>query len=419
MRTYILVVDCNNFFVSCERLFRPDLEGKPVVVLSSNDGCVVARSQEVKDIGIPMGVPHFQIKDIIKDKHIHVFSGSHDTYRNISTRVMRVIESTCEVVEQYSIDEAFISYEADSLDDVRAMASALRAKIARWVGMPVSIGIGYSKTQAKLANDYAKKTGGGVFFVDRVWCMSEGATLSPGVIWGVGSRLVARYRDAGLVDIPSIITAPVQTLERIGGVVARRLQAELSDQSVYKVGDVAGPQKSLMSSQTFGESTREAAVIRDAIAYHVRHVAAQLQQKQLMTDTFHMYIRPKDRSLTMDRWFLVSLADVTNGNAAILTAVMRVVEDVLRPGIFYNKVGILASHTRPAAALGQGSLFVEVTSRQTDVIDEILAVVPVYKGKKAVQLGRFARTPQWQAKRLLRSPQYVTAWSDVPLIKAQ
>ena len=166
---YIGVIDGNNFFVSCERLFRPDLVGKPVIVLSSNDGCVVARSQEVKDIGVAMGVPVFQIKDIIKDKGIVTFSSNFTLYRDISQRVFSVVKELLPDKEQYSIDEAFFTLEATDVVEVTHKLKVIKHEIERRVGIPVSIGLAATKTQAKYASKLAKKTGGVVVIDGCSW----------------------------------------------------------------------------------------------------------------------------------------------------------------------------------------------------------------------------------------------------------
>lgn len=417
MKTYVLLIDCNNFFVSCERLFRPDLEKRPVLVLSSNDGCAVARSQEVKDSGIAMGSPFFQIKDIIKDKGITVFSGNHTLYRNLSRRVMRVIEAEGRPCEQYSIDEAFLLFEALDAQSALAYARTLRQKIQQWVGIPVSVGIGFSKTQAKLANRYAKQTDDGVFYCDQEWCLAQVDTLPVGVIWGIGARLAERYRRFGIVTVTDVIRAPEPALRKIGGVVAVRQQAELSDRYIFKVGELAGPQKSLMSSQTFGKATANIAIILDAIAHHVRSVTTDMQQKKLVTDTFQVYLRPKDRSFTKSLWLPIYLPEATNGNATVLAAVTKVMAEAIDRRCLYNKVGLLALRTHSVARALQGQLFAEKTVSNKGNIDELLTALSSRYGSNMVQIGNFTTTPTWRAQRQLRSPQYLTDWRDVPVIQ--
>jgi len=418
MKNYIMVIDCNNFFASCERLFRPDLEEKPVLVLSSNDGCVVARSQEVKDMGVPMGVPFFQIKDIIKDKAVTVFSGNHTTYRNISKRVMQVIIGEGYISEQYSIDEAFIIYSSNSAVEALNYARYLQKKIKQWVGIPVSVGVGFSKTQAKLASEQAKKTKDGVFFVDKNWCLETGADISIGTVWGIGRRLSTRYRQFGLSTLSQLIQASVATLQKIGGVVAIRQQAELADQLIFKVGELQGPQKSLMSSQTFGAPTANKSAIYSAIAHHVRNVAEELQRKQLVTDAFQVYVRPKDRDLSISHWRPVYLPELTNGNVTILKAVLADLEAELDTSYLYNKVGILALNTRPAAMQNQGQLFASENNQTSEKLDGLLLSIGKRYGKKALKVGSFSKATSWQAKHLAQSPQYLTDWSEIPKISS-
>jgi DNA polymerase V len=418
MRRYIMVIDCNNFFVSCERLFRPDLEKKPVLVLSSNDGCVVARSQEVKDIGISMGVPYFQIKDIIKDSGIIVFSGNHTNYQHISRRIMSVIASEFPVHEQYSIDESFVAVDTSDVAEVMEIARKIRRKIWRWVGIPVSIGLGMTKTQAKLASDYAKKQPDGVYFVDKQWIVSQSPSSSVGTIWGVGSRLVKRYRVYGINSLQDILYAPSAMLQKVGGVVALRQQAELSNVSVYGVGEMSGPQKSVMSSETFGKSSSNLDVIKSAIAVHVESVSQTLQHKKLETDMFQLYLRPKNRQITLPRWWPVYIPETTAGNARILAAILSALEDAFIKGNEYDKVGVLAMNTFPQQTVRQQmSLFSsDQPSQIVTVIDDVLQVIQKKHGSKILRVGRFSSNSTWKARHNQQSPKFFTDWNHLPTV---
>jgi DNA polymerase V len=413
-----MVIDCNNFFVSCERLFRPDLEKKPVLVLSSNDGCVVARSQEVKDIGISMGVPYFLIKDIIKDKAIVTFSGNHTNYQHISRRIMSVIASEFSLHEQYSIDESFVAVDVLSVADALDSARRIRQKIGRWVGIPVSIGIGMTKTQAKLASDYAKKQSDGVYFVDKQWIISQSPSISTGTVWGVGSRLVERYRSYGITSLHDMLSAPSAMLQKVGGVVSLRQQAELSDISVYRVGDLTGPQKSMMSSETFGKSSGNIDIIKSAVAAHVESISQSLQQKKLEADTFQLYLRPKHRQISLPRWWPVHMPETTAGNAYILSAILSALEVAFVKGNEYDKVGVIAMNTRPKKdLLQQISLFPSNQLPQTTtVIDDVLRVVQKKHGTKTLRVGHFSNCTTWQARHNQQSPKFFTNWNQLPTV---
>lgn len=416
MANYILVIDCNNFFVSCERLFRPDLEGKPVIVLSSNDGCVVARSQEIKDMGIPMGVPLFQIKDSIKDKGVTLFSGNHALYRNLSQRVMAVIRAEGYRCEQYSIDEAFVVYTAPNDEAVMGYARQLRAKIRQWVGVPVSIGVGLSKTHAKLANDYAKRSTDGVFLIDAAWCRTTGAGLSVGVIWGIGARLAERYRRAGLATLNDVMDAPPLMLRTIGGRIALQQQAELTNHVAYPVGQGQGPQKSMVSSQTLGQPTADEATLLDAVTHHVTKITRELQRKKLATATFQVYLRPKDRNFYGQRWWLVALETPTNGTATVLQAVVAEVKRTLVASRQYGKVGVLAANLSADITV-QTSLFGAPLPTRHDELDSVLRYLHQHAKHHPIRLGQFIKQPKWRAKQASLSPGYVTDWAALPAVR--
>ena len=277
---YIGVIDCNNFFVSCERLFRPDLVGKPVVVLSSNDGCVVARSQEVKDMGVVMGVPIFQIKDIVKDKGITTFSSHFALYRDLSSRVFTVVKTLLPTMEIYSIDEAFFSIKADSKELLEAELRRIKIEVERQIGIPVSLGVAATKTQAKYANRLAKKAGGVVVLEPSDWDNLV-TTIPLQTIWGVGGKLELRYKEAGLRTVVDLIDCPKPRVDSLFGITGLRLQSELAGTPVYAVINKHAPQQSITSSRSFEKNVTDLAVVKDAVAYHVRQVVADLRHLRL------------------------------------------------------------------------------------------------------------------------------------------
>ena len=287
---WIGVVDCNNFFVSCERLFRPDLRKRPVIVLSSNDGCVVARSQEVKDMGVPMGVPYFKIKDIVKDNGITTFSSHFTLYRDISSRVFTVLKEELSDVEQYSIDEAFFAISGTK-EEVVARVTRIKLRIEQLVGVPVSVGVAATKTIAKVAVDQAKKTTGILVLSKTDWELAR-HELPLGDVWGVGRKLSTRFTVLGVKTVPELLhTAPV-VVEKHFGVVGLRLQAELSGDAAYPVCSTSLPQQSIMSSRSFKDATEDVMVLEDAVAFHTRAVAADLRRLGKVVSVIRVSIRP-------------------------------------------------------------------------------------------------------------------------------
>jgi len=414
---YIAVVDCNNFFVSCERVFRPDLAGKPVIVLSSNDGCVVARSQEVKDIGVPMGVPYFQVKDIIKDNSITVFSGNLPLYRDMSARVMEIIYTAQMPVEVYSIDEAFIEMTGTELEVVDRM-KRLRQQIILWTGIPVSIGIASSKTLAKFASTMAKRQVNNVFFLTDDQWQGSCATVPLTEMWGVGRRLALRYSQAGIRTAKDYCDTPVFVIEKLGGVVALRLWHELQGESVYRIENKRKIPKSLTSSRSFGKKTNAISDINDAVAYHIRHLATKIRHQNLITTMITITLFPvRGTGIPI----VVMCNDVdTNCTKSLLKITLKQMQAMYRKDYMYAKVGVVFSGLSAVDAPATHELFTGagVLHDRANRLDTILDSLTRRFAEEAPEFGRFTKTPQWQTKALYRSSRYTTDWAQLPTARS-
>ena len=416
---YTGVIDCNNFFVSCERLFRPDLLGRPVMVLSSNDGCVVARSQEIKDMGIPMGVPYFEIKDIAEKASAVSFSSHFSLYRDISARVFTVVKSVLQQVEQYSIDEAFFSYEAADIASAEVAMRRLKTTVERLVGIPVSIGLASTKTQAKYASREAKKTGGIAVLSSEDW-QSRTPTIELKDIWGVGGKLARRYREAGLHTVADCMMAPKPRLETLFGIAGLRLQAECLGQVMYPVATGLSVQKSTISSRSFKTSTTSLAVLKDAVAYHVRHAARNIRRFGLCAGMLSVTILPSrhgDFSLRGGTKGAV-FTEPINDTARLVAEAMRLTEQLYEAGVPYKKAGISLGRFVPAGVV-QPSLFLGETSPQsTQILNQTVDFLNTQIGREMVQIGRQAKMNTWSARQENLSPAYTTAWSELAIVRA-
>lgn len=415
MSGLIGLVDCNNFFVSCERLFRPDLECQPVLVLSANDGCVVARSQEVKDIGIPMGVPYFKIKDTVKDNAIQVFSGNITLYRDISRRVFAVMRREFSTVEQYSIDECFFTLTPSTT--LAARLSDIRQQIRQEVGIPVSIGVASSKTLAKIATDEAKRAQGVQVFLDTAW-QDRVAAMSLAQVWGVGRGLAEQYRSAGLETVGDLLEVDAALLRQRFGVVAARQQAELSGQLVYRVERKRSLQQSLMSSRSFKKTTMDQAVLADAAAYHVRHLAEELRSMQAGAQVVRVSLRTSRHG----DYFLrggskeAVLPQATNDTFTLMSAAQDLVSSLYESAVPYQKVGVTLSHISPETR--EQTLF---TNNEHDRSAILTAVdeLNTRADRELVTLGSRLRTADWQPQSAARSQAYTTQWSDIARVSAR
>jgi DNA polymerase V len=416
MQTWVGLLDCNNFFVSCERLFRPDLKNRPVLVLSSNDGCVVARSKEIKDNGIPMGVPYFQIKDIIKDIDAVTFSSHFALYRDISRRVFEVMRMELEEIEQYSVDEAFFVI-VGSETEIEKRVRALKDKVERVVGIPVSIGIASSKTQAKYAGSVAKKTNGVCVMPETAWRVQL-REIRLEELWGVGRSSFDAYRKKNIITAYDLLQLERRQVQSLFGVHGERLWLELKGQSAVTFSKSRMTQKSLLHSRSFKETTTDKTVLQDAIAYHVREAAEELRNMQLRACSLQVSLgtsRHGDYFLQggSKRAQIVP----TNDTFALLKVAEILIESLFKPGVPYKKAGILLTQLTPES-VGQLSMFPSANDSKTIGLMRVIDDINEGAGKGSLLLGSRLKTTAWQSSKISQSPDYTTNWKDIAVVKA-
>ncbi len=411
------LMDCNNFFVSCERLFRPDLLGKPVAVLSSNDGCFVARSQEVKDLGIPMGIPYFQVKDMCVKHDITLFSSNFTLYRDISARVMQALKSEFSTCEVYSVDEAFFSIDPGVTEEELVQ---VRKRIMQKTGIPVSIGVASTKTLAKVANGIAKK-GSGVYMLDDVRWEEIQGQVSCGSVWGIGRQTTAFLSKNGIYTVADLKRQDMSFIRKTLGVVGERLYLELSGVPVYRISDaVDGAQQSYASTRSFGKTVKDKMTLMSALGYHVAQVALKLRSDQMTTSQISIIIRgSRFGSYAGYEYSRTELLSTPTDDTALLTKeALRLLEDLYDPEIPYKKAGFIASRITPND-ITQASLFdKEMLVQKKKGIDVVTDALNTKFGRGTVSLGIVFGTEKWQEKSQLKSPEYTTRWGDLVSVKA-
>lgn len=411
--TQIALIDCNNFFVSCERLFRPDLLGKPVLVLSSNDGCVVARSQEVKDMGIHMAVPYFQIKDIVREQQIQIFSGHLALYRDVSRRVFESLRTCADTVEQYSVDEAFFVVPDDV--DAEQFIREIKQQVEQTVGIPVSIGVGFSKTQAKCASNLAKKSQGLHVLTPESWSELT-QSLSISSVWGVGRGLSVKFTGHQIHTVADLLQAPAHQIGVLFGVVGKRLQAELAGTICDPVSQKRVLQKSLMSTRSFARSTEDMDILADAAAYHARHIAADLRAMEAAVTSLRVSIRASRHG----DFFLrggtkeVVFTAPTNDTFALVNAAESAIEALYEAGVPYQKVGVSVVGIQAQSAVPQ-TLFAEEVVDNTPLL-QAMDAINLAAGTEMITIGSRLKTNTWQSRSDNRSPAYTTRWSDIATV---
>ncbi len=415
METYIGVVDGNNFFVSCERLFRPDLLQQPVLVLSSNDGCVVARSQEVKDLGIVMGMPYFQIKDLIRQKGVTVFSSNFKLYRNLSQRLFSVLKKEVEEFEQYSIDEAFFLLKAKDRQAAEVVARELKVKLERLVGIPVSIGLGANKTQAKYASRLAK-SGDGLRVLDVSTWQSLTKEIDLHLLWGVGAKSAERYRREGLLKVVDLLNYPLSLVRGKFGVVGERLRAELDGEMIFLLNPVSGGQQSLTDSRSLKKATYKQAEVLTVLAGHVEAASATLRKKQLLAETLTVIAYPA-RGQSGGFSETISLPAPTSNTSVIMKYANAVLVKRFSPEVGYRKLGITLGSLMPEN-FQNGSLFTETETVLDEGLWQTVDMLnsrfhsTVLRSGVSLQPRGLLPASSW------RSPEYVSAWQEIPTVQS-
>lgn len=419
------LIDCNNFFASCEQVFRPGLVGKPLVVLSSNDGCAIARSAEAKALGIPMGAPAFKYKDVFKQHGVLQFSANFELYGDISRRITEILTSITPRLEVYSIDESFLDISQLEIKDYTKWAQDLRNTIYQWVGVQVSIGIAPTKTLAKLASERAKKdlSLGGVLDLStpqqRQYHLPRARVED---IWGVGRKLGPRLRAIGIATVADVAAlAPARGRQILGSVHGERLVRELNGQSCYELEQVHTDQKMISASRTFGHDTDQQSVVESALASFVARATQRLRVSNrtagrvvifLSTDRHKPYYRRWGRELMLNQ--------PTADTGKLISIATEMFAGIYEKGIMYHRGGVLLTHFNSNTELQTDLLgFRDVTDfdqskKRMQAVDELHARY----GNQAVYYAAEKLGLQgWQPRKNIASPRYTTNWDELPSVR--
>lgn len=422
-----MLIDCNNFFVSCERVFRPDLVGKPVAVLSSNDGCIVARSNEVKALGIPMGVPVFQVRDLLRKHKVTLFSSNFALYGDISDRVMKTLMDYCDDVDVYSIDEAFLTFSqgaSESEESFMSLARSIRETILQEIGVPVSIGIAPTRTLAKVASELAKKGDGVVSLLAAERRVQVLESFQVGEVWNIGRAHTRRLVAHNITTAGGFCALPTSWISRHMGVVGLRIYYELSGISCFGEMGVPSERKSIMSSRSFGTPTHAVDDIYQALAGHVAEVARKVRVQDSCVSRLSVMLIRRERgddmryTYTRERVF----AHASDDTRVLLKAAHALLLESYIPGARYIKAGVLASGLVPRVLATQPTLFSEPSTTLRDDMSPLFTCVDALNTRYGKGSIRLAAEPIPQAlntavKTDHISPAYTTAWGDIVRVR--
>ena len=421
----LALVDCNNFFCSCERVFDPSLIGVPVVVLSNNDGCIISRSEEAKAIGIPMGAPLHEQKEVIRKHGVRVFSSNYTLYGDMSARVMSILRDEVGVMEVYSIDEAFLELgEGFGVEEARR----LRAKVLRWTGIPVCIGIGETKMLAKLANRHAKKNRektGGVFEMKE-----EAEELMAGVacdgLWGVGKNLARRLAGLGITTALEFKKADPVQIRKSLGVVGERMLREMNGTRCLELEEMPPDRKGVMASRSFGAPVETLEELEEALANHVSRASEKVRRFNLWATRVDVFLQTNYFRKGEPQYCPgagVNLDQPKNGTADLMGIAGKLLKRIYRSGYRYKKVGVMLGGLVGAGAYQLVLAFDGVREEPRVDIDKIVDGINRRLGdrKNPVitrgSMGNRKLGGGWRMRSGQKSPSYTTSWRELAVVK--
>lgn len=421
--TLFALVDCNNFYVSCERAFDPSLRGKPVVVLSNNDGCVVSRSAEAKALGIKMAQPYFEIRNFEKSHGLVAHSSNYALYGSVSNRVMSILRDMAPRQEIYSIDESFL--DLTGIANPEVLGAAMRARTLQWAHMPVCVGIASTKTRAKLANFIAKRVPrlNGVFNIELLTEQQQRGLFSKvdvSDIWGIGYRITKRLEAIGVRSALDLRDADPDLIRDRFGVVLSRTVAELRGISCLHFEDVRPSKKQIMSSRSFCRLVTDIGELRESVVMHATRASEKLRAEGSAAGGVYVFVqsnpfRDQDKQYQASR--CMELPTVTQDTRRITAMALRGLEDMFVPGINYKKAGVmlldLVDHS-----VQQADLFSECDSPKSERLMGVLDGLNCRFGSGTAVFAGSGISRTWAMRSDIKSRNYTTRWDEIPVARA-
>lgn len=418
------LVDCNSFFASCEQVFQPRLVGKPVVVLSNNDGIVVARSREAKRLGIPMGEAFFKIKKLVENGGVHVFSSNYELYADMSRRVMQTLTQWTPLIEFYSIDEAFLDFTGTKVDDFSELGRTICETVRRWTGIPVSVGVAPTKTLAKVANETAKARETGVCcLLDDEQRQAALRAFDIGDVWGIGRRLVAPLRRLGLRTADDLSRVDPLWMRRHYSIVLEKTVRELRGEPCFDLDSEPQPKQSIQVSRSFGEAVERLNDLENAVATFAAKAAEKARSQGSVAAAVYVHVNTsyfqKDRTQYYSQGATHTFPLPTASSLEIISAAHGILRQLFKPQYRYKKATVILLDLRDAEACrSQGLLFEpdetrdaarrELERRLMESLDRINGRF----GKRTVFLGSEGVDTGWRPQREHRSDRFTTCLAE-------
>ncbi|MBU0741378.1 translesion error-prone DNA polymerase V subunit UmuC [bacterium] len=426
MSRVFALIDCNNFYVSCERVFDPRLRDVPVVVLSNNDGCVIARSAEAKEMGIPMAAPFFEFRRLAQHKKVKVFSSNYALYGDMSARVMRTLAEFTPRLEIYSIDEAFLDLSGNGRRDLIAYGREIAATVRRATGIPVSVGLGPTKVLAKIANRIAKRNPetGGVLDFTALGPHREAhlAQIDVKDVWGIGRRWSERLRQLGISTALDLREADPHQIRRRLSVVGERIVRELRGTSCLALEDAPPKKQQIMTSRTFGERVTDHRSMREAMGTFTARTAEKLREQRSRARALTVFITTSpfnEREPRYSNSATRALPGATRDSGELIAAAIDALDEIWKPGYRYMKAGVMLLDLVPESH-DQGALFAAPQPRSRGRSSSLMDVLDRLNrdlGRGTVRYATEGLRKAWRMKQEHRSPAYTTRWDQLPVVR--
>lgn len=416
------LIDCNNFYASCERVFNPKLEGKPIGILSNNDGCVIARSNELKPL-VPMGMPAYKIEPKIRKK-IKLLSSNYELYGDMSQRVFDTVRHYTADIEPYSIDEAFI--HLNGFNNVLTHCQNLKTIVKRDTGIPVSIGIAPTRTLAKLANHIAKKQP----IHQGVYCLPTNQEAIKTIlkqfsiedIWGVGWRIAQRLKVLDIHTAWDLHQANLKQIRQLFSVVLERTVLELRGINCIELDDLSTPKKNIMTSRSFGHLTSDLFDIQEAIRVHASRGAEKLRKQKSVASAVLVFLKTNRFRTELPQYnpsIVVPLLSTTDDSRLIIHAAQKGLQSIYKKGFLFMKSGVMLLDLKAKDDYCQSDLFIPDISetQKSEQLMKTMDYINQKMGKNTIHLGGIRQTAAWQIKRDMLSQRYTTRWEELPFAK--
>lgn len=420
------IVDCNSFYCSCERLFRPDLWNKPVVVLSNNDGCIIARTDEAKQLGVGMAAPYYQNRDIIEQHKVAVFSSNYHLYGDMSKRVMETLRflTSTKQVEVYSVDEAFVNLAQFQPEKLTQLAFQFKDTVELWTGIKVSVGLAPSKVLSKVANRLAKKDkkgSQGVMVLQTEDQIKDALERTPiEDIWGVGRQYALKLRNLGIDNGFRLSTMPIEWARKnLGGVVGTRLIRELNGEPCIPMKDPLETKKMIATTRMFGTTVTELKDLKEAVATYASRAAEKLRRQYCAASYIDVFlvtngtVNEKYVYSPQTRHLSTNLPHATNSTDEFIKYAMPLVEQLYERGLKYLKAGITLGEIVPESAI-QTNLFASAIPESKRALMDAIDNINFSQRNDAIKYAASGLTRNWKMRQEMRSGRFTTRWEELP-----